>query len=563
MRYRVRQRGYVFTVGVLVLAAFFGCAQISAPPGGEEDRTGPVLIGSSPENESVMVTTGDRIALYFSEPLLKPLTGSPVFISPRPASEPRIQWKKDRIIITLPEAFKANRTYVITLNATVTDLRRNRLDSSATIAFSTGAAIDTGRVSGYLYKDNARAAAAVAALYDLSLFGDTIAYDSVYPSYLAPTNSDGFFSFRYLPEHEYRLVAFEDKNRNERPDPYREPFAVPDRSIVVGGPLPLDALNLHLATADTLAPAILSASQTTDGLVRVRLSRPIGLGRLRHHPEMIRLLPSNPDEQPVPARGFLESSEEESSTLTVFFDTLITGSYGLEVTPDSAEVAMTYDQIEIQAVEDETVPKIIAFQPEDKAHFPDAVEMQMTLSEPLDTSKITDQTFVLWQSETRTVALARHWIDRFHIGFVPEKIRPGERYRLDVTEFDLADLAGNLLGDSLTQYGFSTLDADSLGRISGEVTVNLPDRTDAPVVLTFQSVSGSDAFELPVSGRSFGIDVPGGKYLLSGFVDSNGNGRRDGGSLIPLEPAETTAFYADTVAVRARFETSGILFEFR
>ena len=74
----------------------------------------------------------------------------------------------------------------------------------------------------------------------------------------------------------------------------------------------------------------------------------------------------------------------------------------------------------------------------------------------------------------------------------------------------------------------------------------------------------------PVSGRHVEIDnnhfnfsLPRGKYLISGFIDKNRNGFYDSGSIIPLKLAETFAMGKDTVRVRARFETTGLIFEFK
>jgi hypothetical protein len=44
-------------------------------------------------------------------------------------------------------------------------------------------------------------------------------------------------------------------------------------------------------------------------------------------------------------------------------------------------------------------------------------------------------------------------------------------------------------------------------------------------------------------------------YRLSAYYDVNNNGRFDGGRIRPFNFAEPIALYADTVSVRARWET--------
>jgi len=86
------------------------CAEIGNPPGGEEDRLGPFLIGSTPQNESVQVPSGNTVTLFFSEPIQKPSRGTPVFVSPRQSEPPEVKWKKDQIIVTLTDDFTRDLT---------------------------------------------------------------------------------------------------------------------------------------------------------------------------------------------------------------------------------------------------------------------------------------------------------------------------------------------------------------------------------------------------------------------------------------------------------------------
>jgi len=539
------------------------CAEIGSPPGGEEDRLGPYLIGSTPQNESVQVPSGNTVKLFFSEPIQKPAKGTPVFVSPRQSEPPEIKWKKDQIIVTLADDFSPEQTYIVTVSSAVTDWRNNRLDSATIIAFSTGEAIDTGNVSGHLTDRDKPVSGAFVALYSLESGIDSLVYDSIHPDYLATTNTTGRFSFRYLPDKEFRLVSYIDKNRDERLNPFREPFAVPDRAIMVGGKLPLNELNLRITKADTLVPAILSVSQTANGLLRVRLSKPVSLEQLRANPHRLRLIPADLTGQSYFADAFAETDMTESDILTASIGSPAEGSYQLDLTCDSSIASLIYDQIEMKKVEDQSPPTILSFQPGNKPLFSAQANVRMVFSEPLDTTAITEQTFVLWQSDTRSVPLSWHWSDRFHLQFDPQTIKPGQKYRLDVTEFDLVDLSGDLLGDSLTQFQFSTLGADSLGSISGEVTISLKDRETEPVMLNFMDAASKQVFDMSTSRGQFTIDLPAGKYLLSGFIDSDRDGKLGNGSLIPFRLAETEAHYQDTISVRARFETAGILFEFR
>jgi len=554
----------LFLIGASMLLMLAGCAEVAPPPGGEADKLSPILTGSIPENGAVNVAPGNSITLFFSERIVEPRSGKAVFVSPRPSKEPKLKWKSDRLQIILPDSFRTNETNIISLSANITDLRDNKLDSSTIIAFSTGPSLDSGYIAGHVYSKDKPLSGLMVALYRASAFEDTtMIFDSLYPDYVTQSNKEGMFTFQYLPEREYRLVAFDDKNLNERFNPARESFALPDRPIIPGGEMPLDNLELSLTTQDTATSEIISAAFTANRLLKVRLSREIPLDLLRRSPSNIMLRSQEDTNKVYVANSFLESDTTRASVLNCHFGPLSEGAYDLELTYDISRPTIHYRGIPVKLVEDKSPPTVVRFYPAPTPQFVDKIEIQAIFSESLDTAKITEGTFVLHEQPDMEVSLAREWRDAFHLILHPSELKEGKSYTLAVTEFEIVDMAGNLLGDSLRGYPFSTLDSDSLGSVSGEVVVEIAGQQDSPTVLSFKKVDTKQVFDLSVSGRKFKIDVPAGKYLLSGFVDSDLDGQKGHGSIYPFRLAETSASYADTIAVRARFETTGIRFEFK
>jgi hypothetical protein len=550
--------------GLFAFILYVGCAEVAPPPGGQPDTYGPTLVSSIPDNGAVNVAPGDLIILRFSERVVQPPTGRAAFISPRPAREPKLKWKGDRLEIRLPEKFRPDETYIVSLATAITDLRGNKLDSATSIAFSTGATIDSGEIRGRVYAADQPRAGIMAALYELSVFEDSAAViDSLWPRYAGQTSKDGEFVFQYLPFREYRLIAFEDRNRNERFNPAREQFALPDRRIVVGGPLPLDDLQLFLTSQDTVVSEVISASFTPDGLVKVRLSRTVPLDLLMSSPGNL-MLKSQADSTHVhAARVCLEFGQESTSVLNCYHGWIGEGSYNLELTYDVTRPALHYRGIEVKPMADKNPPAIVEFQPDNVPQLLEDVRIRTTFSEPLDTTAITAGTFVLQEAGGEMVPLILNWEDVFRLRLLPEKLREGQAYKVAVTEFELVDLAGNILGDSLLEYPFSIIDLDSLGVISGSITVNIPGEESSPVNLSFQRIGSAQRYETTAKGRSFSIDVPAGKYLLSGFIDSDLDGHKGKGSIYPFRLGEPSSSYPDTISVRARFETMGIEIQFR
>jgi len=527
-----------------------GCADIGAPPGGEVDRTGPTLLSVEPPSGAVNVPPGDRVVLYFSESVAAPSTGRSFFISPRPPRDAKIKWKNDRVEIIFPDSFTVNQTYIISPSSSIADLRGNRFDSSSAIAFSTGASIDSGFVAGLVTQNGKPKAGLMAALFEAE-------------TYLTQSNSAGRFTFEYLPKKDYRLVIFEDRNRDERFSPFRDHFAVSDRPILPGGPVPLGDLALSVTRQDTAAIEVLSVRYTSEQLLNIRLSRPIGLDLLRVSPSNL-LLRSAADTSAFFAAGAIRQVDEDSTTtLTVSFGVLPEGEYRVDLVYNADLPGLQYDGLKVETGEDKTPPTVELFRPGQEAQSLVDLRLGLVFSEPLDTSAITSETFMLWRDTSTALHLTTTWRDPFHLDFSSPDLEEGAQYRMVLTEFDLMDLNGNILGDSLREYSFRTLNSDSLGSVTGSISVLIEEKKNDPLLLTFNRIDGRQAITTSVTGSTFSIDLPAGKYTLAAVIDSDLSGALSLGSAVPYRYAETQALYADTISVRARFETTGIELDIR
>lgn len=532
------------------------CAEVQAPPGGEVDKLAPRVDSTLPINGSVNVSAGNTIDIYFSE-RVQAGQGKQIFLSPRPSKEPKLKWHSDRLTITLPEPFDSNQTYVVTIGSAVTDLRNNHLDSSMTVAFSTGSTLDSGRVSGIIYQGANPQPGVMVGLWNLARLTDTTIIDSLFPDYLTVTSAKGYFNLKYLPDEEYRLIAFIDRNRNDRLNFRREALALPDRPIIIGGEMNLDNLTLHLTSADTSAVGIVSASYNPGGMVRARLSGTSTLEYLKAHLSDAVLVAALDSSQRMSATMLIESDLTESSSVTLVFGKLSPGEYSL-LLPLIADSLVSYDGLTVREGADTESPMIVRHTPAGRPTFASDIRIALVFSEPLDTTKLRAETCELFMSDSIRVALSAEWADLAHVELTPDTLLPGATYKLNIAEFEIADQSGNLMGDSLVTFAFSTLNADSLGTIAGTVAIRLRDKAGDPSVLVFREVTNKFADTVTIKGREFSVNVPGGKYLLSGFIDSNKDGKRTDGSLQPLRLTETAAVYGDTISVRARFETTGI-----
>ncbi|MCH7948035.1 MAG: Ig-like domain-containing protein, partial [candidate division Zixibacteria bacterium] len=92
----------------ILLFLVIGCAEVSAPPGGEVDRQAPRVIETYPVTGSTGVAPSNEIIFWFSEGVTPPRAEKAVFITPRPKFEPKLKWKTDRLTIALSDPFEPN-----------------------------------------------------------------------------------------------------------------------------------------------------------------------------------------------------------------------------------------------------------------------------------------------------------------------------------------------------------------------------------------------------------------------------------------------------------------------
>lgn len=551
-----------FGAAFVILALLLNCAQPEPPSGGPPDKTPPRLASSVPLSGATNVGQVKNVLLQFSKPMQEG-TGSQVFISPHPAKPPKLRWRGDRLEVVMPESLNANQTYVVQVSATVSDLRGNKLDSSVIVAFSTGPSIDSGRISGQVWQKGTPQEGASVALYPVNGDTDSLNYDSLNVDYMTVSNQRGRFDLRFLSPHRYRLVAFTDKNKNDRFNPKTEPFAVTDRPTIVGGEEPLNDLILELTSVDTSKLQIITAVYSQNKLIRVRLTREITVQYLSSHLGAAQLVDSADTSHLYALRAFAESEDSSTTGLSLDFGNVPDGIYRLSVPYDSLTPPLELARVSVKGVQDKEPPTVVSWLPGKQPRFAKDVVIGLTFSEPIDTSKFMQGVIILVHNDKDTLPLMASWPDPFHVHVKTDALKNGANYRLDIKGVGIVDPAGNMMADTLRSYKFNTLSTDSLGTISGKLSVQIAGKENDPVVLEFKDIVANYQYHLPVTGREFRMDIPAGRYVLSGFVDSNRDGIHGYGSVTPFRYAESQASYQDTIVVRARFETTGIEFTFK
>lgn len=271
-------------IAALLLAA---CAQVREPTGGEQDKTGPALVESTP---AVGTTgfAGDRIVLRFNERVQLKSMRENLVVSPPLAAAPTVRLLGDRSVqIGLEAPLLPNTTYVFDYGKGVVDLTESNAAASAPFVFSTGAVIDSAGLQVQVSEARTGKPTDVVEVL-VYAEGDTCDPRNCLPNYFARTDEDGQAHVRYMRPGRYRVFALRDKNGNHRYDLPNEAIAMGDSAVLATAEaprLPEDTLPMFDTVPHT-APVLLRMftaldtlqrlldARVVDGALRVALSRP-------------------------------------------------------------------------------------------------------------------------------------------------------------------------------------------------------------------------------------------------------------------------------------------------
>lgn len=255
-RQTAMRRLFLFVValfGVHVsLFLLSSCARIGSPDGGWFDETPPRVIGSSPADRSSGVTA-KKIYINFSEYIKLENASENVIISPPQIEQPEIKTQGKRIVVELKDSLKEQTTYTIDFSDAITDNNEGNPLGNYTYTFSTGEAIDTLEVSGYvvdasnlepikgilvgLYKWQDLTADSIAtdSLTGDSLPRNPLAADTLFTTTpmlrVSRTDSRGHFVIKGIAPGDYRIYALQDMDGNYIKNQKSETLAFTDDII--------------------------------------------------------------------------------------------------------------------------------------------------------------------------------------------------------------------------------------------------------------------------------------------------------------------------------------------
>ncbi len=523
-----------FTSYLFLVCIFFACARQMPPPGGPLDKTPPRVVNTVPADDSVRVGLDTPIRIRFSEAMDRRSVERALFISPQGAEEPNFRWRGDVLEVRLSGGLQADRTYLITVGQESADEWRNRMRASYSFGFATGDRLNRGELNGRVLKSKEERGQVFVWAYDLSV---VMAPDpgSDRPTYVTQPDETGDFVLPRLGSGNYRIFAFGDRN-NDRTYSSGDLLALPPGDVALSDEGRVRLGDLKLAVRDTSAPALVAARTPDQQHVLMRFDEPVRvLGVEISGLSVLEIYQDPADSSGV---GLITEPQTQGTEYKARVD--VADRWGNR---DATDVMVRGD-----GTRDRRAPEVLVRIPAENAEhvLPTAV-IRMLFSDAMHVDAVSD----FWVASDSTVVPQGRfeWVVPNHLVFIPDSLwTSGETVRLIGNRERLLDIGGNVLSEPIS-FVFSVMDTAALGHISG--TTSSPD-----MVIWVEGLTHDFFREQVLQDTTFSLtNLLPGTYRISGFLDRDRNGQWMSGQVHPFVPAEPLIVQADTVEVRARWET--------
>ncbi len=219
----------VIGAGVLTLG-MYSCANMGHPSGGPIDETPPKFIGSTPAIGSLN-NGKHKFVLEFDEIVKIEKASEKVIVSPPQVQVPDIKQSGKKITINLLDSLKANTTYTIDFSDAIVDNNEGNPLGNFTYTFSTGTAIDTMEVSGYVL-DASNLEPVKGILVGLHTNLADSAFAKLPFDRVSRTDSRGHFIIKGVAPGTYRIYGLQDANQNFAFDQKSEQIAFTDSKVI-------------------------------------------------------------------------------------------------------------------------------------------------------------------------------------------------------------------------------------------------------------------------------------------------------------------------------------------
>jgi uncharacterized protein (DUF2141 family) len=480
------------------------------------------------------------------------------------------KWSKSRLTLIPAEPLLKDKTYVITVGTSASDLHGNRMKKPFSFAFSTGSFIDSGSISGEARIEDKKEPGLNIWAYVLS---ETTGVDpsKILPNYVTQTDKEGEYQLKNLALERYRLFAVKDLNRDLLWDMDQEPIGVTSEDLILSKERATrENINFFLAKKDTTKPALVDCRAFDRNKIRLEFDKSLNpLSVLNANNYTIRSEANSKKSLKVNSVYFQQTNIKNIYLVTdeqkfrEKYRVVVSGIKDEFENPiDTSQNFCLFDGV---GLPDTSGISILSTLPQDKEKnvLLDA-KIKIYFDEPPEKTSM-ENSFTLTDANGREVAGTKEWENPTACVFSPDSLFEGKtEYRMEFKE-NLTDLWRNQQKISPFIVNFTTVDPETLGSLSGKVELLDTEKKEGIFIIAqkFESptVNYQKVLEKP-GGFLFDAILPG-KYIISAFLDADGNRKFSLGNPYPFIPSEPKVFYPDTISVRSRWETEGVDLQFK
>jgi len=211
----------IFLTAVLIGLLIYSCANKGVPEGGPKDVTPPIVVKEDPIS---FVTNFDKknIKIYFNEFVQLKDMANKFVISPPLKKMPKVYLRPKYILVELSgDTLKKNTTYNIDFANAIVDNNEGNPLGFYRYVFSTGENIDSLQLGGKVIDAKKNIPVLGASVFIYENHSDSACINEL-PSYIAKTDSSGFFRVTNIKNTSYKIIAIVDNDKNYKFTPQGE-----------------------------------------------------------------------------------------------------------------------------------------------------------------------------------------------------------------------------------------------------------------------------------------------------------------------------------------------------
>jgi uncharacterized protein (DUF2141 family) len=587
---------------------------MGSPDGGWYDEKPPVVMHTSPTNGAVGVNQ-KRVTIYFDEFVTLDNATENVIISPPQTEQPDIKVKGKSIVVNFKDSLKEATTYTVDFSDAIKDNNEGNPLGNYTFTFSTGGAIDTMQVGGYVL-DAETLEPVQGTQVGLYLLGDSAEADTTIVRRfttepmlrVSRTDQSGHFTIKGVKSGRYRIYALKDVDNNFMLTPGSgEQMAFLDETIV---PSVFD---------DTRQDTTMLDSLRIKSIERVRYKH--------FMPDNVILRAFT---EPRTDRSFIKNERLDPEKFTLYFsygDSLlpqirglnfdIDGKYILEqsqkndtltywltdtahVNTDSLEIEMTYRmtdslgvlqpqtdtlmllpkvsyekrlkerQKELETWEKQQAKRKKRGEPYDSIKAPDPLKVNIVAQSKFDPDKTITVEFPTPMAKVDT-SMVHLYVERDSTWYnadcvvhnkpngnnrtleIVSKWEPGLQYSFETDSAAFVDIYGKV--SKKEKFGFKVKALEEYGTFQ----MSIPSLAGQNLVCQLYDSSDKLVKEVKTSnGTAKFMYLDEKEYFLRVIVDTNGNGIWDTGKFETMLQPEQVYYYNKPINCRAKWDITEI-----